>query len=374
MVLPDNLKNIITEYFDPNKIVDIKTINQGHINSTYLVELPECTYILQKINDFVFNNPYGVMHNIETITKYIKKKVIYLGKDPNRSLLNIVLSSSDQSIVFMDDAYWRCFQYIKNATTYDIVPSKEVFEEVGRAVGEFQTLLCHFPIQILDETIKHFHDTPFRYAHFLETIRRNKYHRAEECQEEIQFFQKNEGIYDLISNKLKNNIIPYRVNHNDTKINNVMIDNKTQKALCLIDLDTVMKGTLLYDYGDALRLGASTAREDEVDLSKVAIDLELFEYFTRGFLKEVKSIITPNEIKGLYEGYLVMTIEVAMRFLDDFIGGDKYFKTEYEKHNLDRCRNQIKLVEEIMYHKEQLLQIIVNVLKELEYPDEYCVA
>lgn len=374
MVLERELKEVIREYFDEDKILEIKAIDQGHINSTYLVKLPECTYILQRINDYVFVNPYGVMHNIETVTKWIKKKLIYFGKNPNRSLLNIVRSIDDQVIVIVDDSYWRCFQYIENATTYDTISSKEMFEEIGVAVGEFQTLLHNFPSHILDETIKHFHDTPYRYEHFKQIVNQNIYHRVKDCEKEISFFKNHEDIYDSITFKLRNNIIPYRVNHNDTKINNVMIDNTTKKALCLIDLDTVMRGTLLYDYGDALRLGASTAKEDETDLSKVMVDLELFRYFTRGFLKVVKPIITTEEVKSLYDGYLLMTIEVAMRFLEDYISGDKYFRIEYPEHNLIRCKNQIKLAKEIKNNREEIITIINSTLKELDYSESYIFA
>lgn len=365
------LLKVAEEFFNVEKIISIKPINSGHINTTYMITMPETKYILQQINTHVFYSPFGLMHNVIEVTDYIRKKVIYEGKDPNRAVLNIVNSRCNQNIVIRNDKYWRCMQYIDGATTHEIIETPKMFYEVGRAVGEFQNLLLDFHTRILDDTIKHFHDTPYRYERFKNTVKLDNCNRVKNCQEEINFINKHSEVFPFITDRLAKKLIPQRVTHNDTKLNNVMIDNVTGKALCLIDLDTVMKGSLLYDYGDALRIGASTAVEDESDLSKVGINLELIKEFTLGFLEETKESITKNEVMALYEGYLVMTLEISMRFLDDYLDGDQYFRIDDEEHNLRRAKNQIKLVKEIEGNERNIKNVINGVLRELNYPDDY---
>lgn len=365
------LLKVAEEFFNVEKIISIKPIDSGHINTTYMITMPETKYILQQINTHVFYSPFGLMHNVIEVTDYIRKKVIYEGKDPNRAVLNIVNSRCNQNIVIRNDKYWRCMQYIDGATTYEIIETPKMFYEVGRAVGEFQNLLLDFHTRILDDTIKHFHDTPYRYERFKNTVKLDNCNRVKNCQEEIDFINSHSDVFPFITDRLAKKLIPQRVTHNDTKLNNVMIDNVTGKALCLIDLDTVMKGSLLYDYGDALRIGASTAVEDESDLSKVGINLELIKEFTLGFLEETKESITKNEVIALYEGYLVMTLEISMRFLDDYLDGDQYFRVNDDEHNLRRARNQIKLVKEIEANERNIKDVINGVLRKLNYPNDY---
>lgn len=369
--IPQELRKVAEEFLNSQKIVEINQIESGHINKTYVVVMPECNYILQEINTHVFNSPFGMMHNIKEVTEHIKKKLIYEGRDPNRATLNIVTSRLGQDIVIYKNRYWRCMQYINGSKTYEIIESEKMFYEVGKAVGEFQFLLSDFHTRILDDTIRHFHDTPYRYERFLDIVKLDHHNRVQECQEEIQFIHDHSVFFANITSKLEKKMIPQRVTHNDTKLSNVLLDERTGKALCLIDLDTVMKGSILYDYGDALRIGASIAAEDEVNLEKVKIDLKLIEAFTRGFLGEVKDILWPAEAKTLYDGYLIITCEIAMRFLHDYLDGDVYFRISREKHNLDRARNQIKLVKEIEEKQKEIKQIINKVLKELNYDEEY---
>lgn len=365
------IRKIAAEFFNVDRIVNIYELNSGHINSTYMIEMPEAKYIIQTINTHVFYSPFGIMHNIEEVTNHIRKKVIYEGKNPNRSVLNVIKTRYNQTLVMRNNRYWRCMQYIDNATTYDVIENCDMFYEVGRAVGDFQNLLSDFHTRILDETIKDFHNTPVRYEHFKEVVELDTHGRVTNCKEEIEFITSREKYYDYITSRLDSHAIKRRVCHNDTKLSNVMIDNATGKALCLIDLDTVMKGSLLYDYGDALRLGASTAVEDEADLSKVNISLDLFEAFTEGFLMEVKGSIQVEEVKGLYYGWLLMTLEVAMRFLDDYFDGDRYFKVKYPTHNLVRSLNQMKLVSEIEKNEKQIKDIIKKILRNLDFEEEY---
>jgi hypothetical protein len=369
--IPHDLRKVAEEFLNSQKIVEIKEIESGHINKTYLVVMPECNYILQEINTHVFNSPFGMMHNIKEVTEYIKKKLIYEGRDPNRATLNIVTSRLGQDLVIYKNRYWRCMQYINGSKTYEIIESEEMFYEVGKAVGEFQFLLSDFHTRILDDTIRHFHDTPYRYEKFLDVIKLDRCNRVQECQEEIAFMHQHSVFFADITSKLEKKIIPHRVTHNDTKLSNVLLDEKTGKALCLIDLDTVMKGSILFDYGDALRIGASIAAEDEVDLDKVRISLKLIDQFTRGFLSEVKDILWPEEAKSLYDGYLIITCEIAMRFLHDYLDGDTYFRINHEKHNLERARNQIKVVKEIESKEKEIKVLINQALKDLNYEEEF---
>jgi len=365
-----HLSMIASEFVNKKKIVEIKEIKSGHINDTYVVEMPNYKYILQRINTNVFSSPFGMMNNIKNITEYIKSKVIYEGDNPQRALLNIVKTKYGEMMCIKYGEYWRMLEYIKGSKTYEIVPSKEVFYEIGKAVGSFQNLLKGFPPHLLDETIKHFHDTPYRYKTFLKTIK-NKNARIEYCDEEIEFIINHKDLYNHITNLLKTKEIPMRVTHNDTKPSNILFDEITGKALCMIDLDTVMKGSVLYDYGDALRIGASIVKEDEENIELVNINLDYIESFTYAFLKELKGTITKAEIQNLYYGYLIMTLELSMRFLTDYFNYDKYFKINYEEHNLIRARNQIEVVKRIEENKDKIESRINKCLKELGYKKDY---
>lgn len=367
-----HLSMIASEYVNKKKIVEIKEITSGNINDTYVVVMPNYQYILQKINTNVFKSPFGMMNNIKNITEYIKTKVIYEGDNPQRSLLNIVKTKYGEIMCIKYGEYWRMLEYISNSKSYEVIPNKDLFYEVGRAVGSFQNLLKGFPPHLLDETIKHFHDTPYRYKTFLKVLK-NKNKRIEYCDDEIDFIISHKDLYSYITNKLRTKEIPIRVTHNDTKPSNILFDINTDKALCLIDLDTVMKGSILYDYGDALRIGASVAKEDEEKLELVDINLNYIESFTYAFLKELKGTITKEEVHGLYYGYLIMTLELSMRFLTDYFNYDKYFKINYEEHNLIRSRNQIEVVKKIEENKDKIINRINKCLIKLDYKDEYLI-
>lgn len=371
----EELLKVAKEFFNVDNIISITEVLGGHVNSTYLITFPECRYILQQLNNNVFPSPFGVMNNVALVTEHIRKKCIYDGRNLTRSVLNFVRTRHGQILAIVEDEYWRCMEFVEGGKTYLSIENADMFEEAGRAVGDFQYLLADFHTRLLDDTIKHFHDTPYRYQKFKELLKINaESPRIAECQKEIEFINNHQGIMDYITSRIDNKILPRRVCHNDTKLSNIMIDENTGKFMCMIDLDTVMKGSLLYDYGDALRLGASTALEDEVDISKVGVNLDLVKAFTKGFLYETRprsnsTFITNSEIDSLYYGYLVITLELGMRFLHDYIDNDTYFRVDSArpKHNLERARNQLKLVEEIEKNKDKINKIIEDVKNELGY-------
>ena len=366
------LHSVIKEYFNPDKVLDVVPYGGGLINSTFLVKFENISYILQKINEYVFPSPVGVMHNIDLITGFIRKKVIYEGKNYRTSTLTVISTKFGECYAIVDDEYWRCYTCIEGVT-YDSTEDPAIFYEAGKAIGDFQKLLEGFHTRLLNDNIKNFHNTPYRYKYFCDVVKLDPVSRVDECSAEIEFVNSRSQYMGLITSALDDKIIPRRVVHNDTKLNNIMFDKEGKHAMCLLDLDTVMKGSLAYDYGDALRLGASTAAEDEVDLSKVSINLKLFESFTRGFLESLKGIITSEEIDLLLVGYKNITLELGMRFLTDYLNGDKYFaltkeqKELRQKLNLERAKNQFQLVKEIEKNYAILVSILNSILLELEY-------
>ncbi len=325
----------------------------GNINRTYEVSFaaPDggCDkYTFQRINTYVFKNPEDVMHNILNVTEHIKKKLLEEYGSYERRVLSFLTADDGRPYLYTNDRdFWRVYRFVDNAKAYDIIEKPVHFYEAGRAFGEFQGWLSDFPVDILVETIPHFHNTIRRMEDFRRAVQEDRAGRCGEAEAEIAFILGREAEAGTVVEWLAAGKIPYRVTHNDTKINNILFDAATDKALCVIDLDTVMPGTSVYDFGDAVRSGASTAREDEEDLSKVHFDLAMFEQFTKGFLEETKGLLTPEEIRLLPLGAKIITLELASRFLADYLDGDVYFKTSRPDHNLVRARNQIRLVQEM---------------------------
>lgn len=328
----------------------IEPYGDGHINETF--EALPCAkrFILQKINSDVFEKPEEVMENIEAVTEHLRKKIIGEGGDPLRETLTIVKTLDGKSFYKTDDGrYYRMYIFIEGARTYNVVEKPEHFYNAAKAFGRFQKLLADFPADKLHETIKDFHNTPKRFTDFEKAITNNISGRADNVKKEIEFALKRKNIASVITDAIKDGSIPLRVTHNDTKYNNIMIDDLTGNAVAVIDLDTVMPGSLLYDYGDSLRFGTNPVSEDEKNLDLVYCDLNLFECFTRGFIEEMADTLTPDEIRLMPFSARLMTLECGIRFLGDYINGDVYFRTAYSEHNLDRARTQFKLV----YDKEQ---------------------
>ena len=358
------LRNILGNFNLEGEFFFYEPFGCGHINNTYAVyfkqeTIPPRRYILQRINKFAFTEPEQLMENIVNVTSFLKEKIIASGGDIERETLNIMFTKDDKSFfIDNDDDYWRVYLFVENATSHQSATKPELFETSARAFGKFQKLLKDFPASTLFETIKEFHNTAARYERLEEAIAEDAVGRKSEVEPEIEFARERKELASSIINLLESEEIPYRVTHNDTKLNNVMLDNTTEKELCVIDLDTVMPGSAVYDFGDSIRFGASTAPEDEKDLSKVTIDLNLFEMFTKGFLSEAKDILKDKEIDNLALGSIVITFECGMRFLTDYLSGDKYFRIHYPEQNLDRCRTQFKLVKDMEDNLDKMNEIV----------------
>lgn len=361
------MQKILQHYYFGKNTINVSPFGNGHINKTFLVVTDNKEkYILQQINTAVFKKPKEVMKNIELVTNYIRDIVEKSAKDPSRAALEIVPTLESKTFVKVEDMYWRCYRFVYGAKTYERIETPDMFYEVGKAVGVFQRQLKEFPIDDLSITIPDFHNTPVRFQKFLKVANDDPKRRGIEVFNEIKFVFDRQKIMGKIVELMKNKEIPVRVTHNDTKLNNIMIDEETKKAICVIDLDTVMPGSVLYDFGDAIRIGASTAVEDEKDLNKVNLDIELFENFAKGFLEKTYHFLTSKEIENLVEGARIITLECGMRFLTDYLEGDVYFKTHYETHNLDRARTQFKLVEDIEKNNDKLKNIIKNIIEGLD--------
>ena len=320
------------------KILSIEPYGEGHINVTMLVTTDKKRYILQKMNTRVFPNSDGLMKNICYVTEHLGKQGV--------ETLEVIPTVDGASYLKGEECY-RVYAFIENTVTYQTVSDEKVFENSGFAFGEFQNYLASFDASLLTETIARFHDTPKRFADFKAALDADKLGRAKECAEEIAFVLSHGDTYGKVVDGLKDGSLPLRVTHNDTKLNNILMDEKTNTARAVIDLDTVMPGSMLYDFGDSIRFGASTAAEDEKDLDKVHFSLALFEAYTKGYLSAVKESITEKEKELLPYGAYLMTIECGMRFLTDYLSGDTYFATKYAGHNLVRCRTQIRLAKEM---------------------------
>lgn len=337
----------------------ISVIHGGHINSTFKAESPLGDFVIQRVNHFVFPSPENVMENITGVTDFIRKKIEEKGGNPDRGTLT-VRRTVDGKTFFLDDEgeYWRCTIFIADATTYLTAENENMFEEAGRAFGAFQNMLSDYPADSLHEIIVNFHNTPDRFRQLREAIANDAKGRKSEIAEEIAFAEAREESCGKLMKLLDEGKLPLRVTHNDTKMSNVLIDDATGKYACAIDLDTVMPGLAAFDFGDSIRVGASTAAEDEPDLSKVSFDLAKFEAYTRGFLAECGKNLTETELETLPDGAILMTFECGTRFLADYLNGDVYFRTEYPEHNLVRARNQFKLVADMEKNRAAMDEIV----------------
>ena len=346
--------NGVSAFDIEGEVQSIAPYGEGHINSTFLVKTSAKNYILQKINTVVFKKPENVMNNIVLVTEFIAKS--------GKMSLTVVKTKTGEPMYKNEDGCYRVYDFIEDSVTYQKAESIEIFKNAGYAFGEFQNALSKFDASLLFETIERFHDTPKRFNDFKMALENNKSGRKDTCEAEINFVLEREDTYGEIVKALAEKRIPLRVTHNDTKLNNILMDGETKMGKAVIDLDTVMPGSMLYDFGDSIRFGASTAPEDEKDLSKVNFDINLFRAYAEGFLGAVKDSITEEEAKLVsYSAYL-MTMECGMRFLADYLDGDTYFATKYPEHNLVRCRTQFKLAKEMQAQMGEMNKIVAEIL------------
>ncbi len=360
-----NIEAIIDQFDLPAGARTATPYGNGHINSTYSVTTPGGRFILQMVNSYVFPKPEQVMENIELVTEYLREKILAEGGDPARETLSLIKTHDGKTFVIdADGRYWRMYPFIERTISYDLPDTPELFALSGEAFGHFQRQLQDFPAQKLHEVIPHFHDTPARYQQLLDAIEQDAVGRAKDVQAEIAFCREHREETSTLLDALNRKEIPLRVTHNDTKLNNVLLDAETGRGICVIDLDTVMPGLAAYDFGDSIRTGANMAAEDEQDLTRVQLSLPMFEAFTRGYLKEMRTSLTPKEIELLPMGAKLMTLENGLRFLADHLNGDKYFHIHREGHNLDRARAQFALVQRMEEHWDDMMTIVQNCAKE----------
>jgi len=349
------LKDILLKF---NIDTDIEVYGNGHINDTYLCETSP-RFILQRINTKVFKDAAAVMENIYNVTKHVRAKIKEAGGEADRETLNVIPTREGKIYYEAPDGdCFRMYKFVERTVSYDIAERPEILTYAGQAFGRFQRMLSDFPAEKLHETIVDFHNTPVRVEQLRTAMDNNASGRLESVKEEVDFALDYSKYAAEITGAMKSGDVLLRVTHNDTKLNNVLFDEKTDEGVCVIDLDTVMPGSVLYDFGDALRFGASSCAEDETDMDKIFFDLSKFDAFAKGFLGELGSCLTKKEIELLPMSALLMTYECGIRFLADHINGDTYFKIHRENHNLDRARNQFALVRDIERKLPEMTKIV----------------
>ena len=340
------MKEILTAWQWDGPVSEPVPYGEGHINQTYAItvtsEQGAKRYILQKINTNTFKDPAGLMENVCGITDFLREKAKQRGADPARATLHVVPTKEEKPYYqAADGSCWRVYDFVEDTVCLQQVQSAEDFYQSAVAFGNFQHQLADYPAHTLHETIPHFHDTPKRFADFQRAVVEDRMGRVAQVQREIEFVRAREAEYHVMVDLLAAGKLPLRVTHNDTKLNNILFDKTTGEGLCVIDLDTVMPGLAANDFGDSIRFGASTAAEDEKDLSRVSCSMELYEAYVKGFLEGCGGRLTDNEIAALPLGAKVMTYECGMRFLTDYLCGDTYFKIHRPEHNLDRFSGDV---------------------------------
>jgi len=346
-----SLQEALTVFDFPGTVASVTRYDAGHINESYKVLVhghPDTYFMVQRINTHVFHDPAGLMANVVAVTDYLRQQYEALSEDPTRRVLKVLPTKPGQSFhLCSDGSAWRAYWFIENTVCYQSTPTPDVFAAAARGFGEFTRLLDDFPANSLYETIPFFHDTRVRFKTFEQAVAEDQASRVKQVTAEIDFARARADQAGLLMDQLDQGLLPLRVTHNDTKLNNILMDPGNHQAVCVVDLDTVMPGLALHDYGDAIRFGASTAAEDEPDLDLVHLDLPLFDAYTSGYLEAMGDSLTDNERQHLPWGAKLITLECGVRFLTDYLQGDTYFRIKRPNQNLDRCRTQFKLVSEM---------------------------
>jgi len=348
------LVDIVKSFKISGEVENIEKFGSGHIAETYLISTTKDSYILQKINNYVFKDVDMLMENINKVTSYLLNKGI--------ETIEIIRTKEDNLYLSKKGEFYRLYSYIKNTISYDICPDIDTFNKAGKAFGEFQYALIDFDAKSLFETIKDFHNTPKRFKDFTESLDNDLKSRKDTCKDDINYILSLQDKLSKIVDGINNKTIPLRVTHNDTKLNNILFDKDTLKVRAVVDLDTVMPGSLLYDFGDAIRSGAVIGKEDEKDLDNVHFSLDLFKSYLEGYLSVLKDTITKEEINLLPYSAFLITLECGMRFLGDYLDGDLYFSIDYPEHNLVRARTQLKVAKEIEDNLDKMSEIVKDII------------
>ncbi len=365
-----NIQAIATQFQIEGQFIEAYPYGSGHINDTYAAVYQKQhhtkRYIHQRINHKVFKNPLGVMDNIQRVTHHVAQKLaVQEATTPPHQTLTLVPTRQDKLYHQDEDGnFWRTYIFIEGAQTYDAVTRPEQAYQVGKAFGYFQKLLIDLPSPRLLETIPDFHHTPKRLASFTSALEADVHNRAKNAQSEINFALQQKYLANVLIDFQAADKIPERITHNDTKLNNVMLDNATGKEICVVDLDTVMPSLALYDFGDMVRTSTCLTVEDEQDLSKVKMEMPYFEALTRGYLDQAGDFLNETEKSLLVLSGKLITFEIGIRFLTDYLEGDTYFKTHRPDHNLDRCRSQFKLVQSISEQEAAMTHFVETVINE----------
>lgn len=364
------VNELVSAFTFDGVLENINQLREGHINDTYVFDFDDNgkknKYLVQVLNTYVFKQPEALMENVVGVTNHIRKAVIANGGNPERESLT-VYPAKDGKPYYIDSEgrFWRCYNFITGAHSYQSIENETVFFNAAKAFGNFQRMLADYPGETLSETIPNFHNTVSRFADFKKALEDNLSGRVDTAKEEAAFVLAREKDCAVLVDLLNAGELPLRVTHNDTKLNNVMFDDETNEGICVVDLDTVMPGLSLYDFGDSIRFGANTASEDEKDVSKVSLSLDLFRAYTLGYLTTAGETLTSKEIEYLPYSAKLMTLECGMRFLGDYFNGDVYFKTEYPEHNLVRSRTQFELVADIERKMDEMKKIVAECCNEL---------
>ena len=339
-------REVLQQFFPGEEIVSVGPHGSGHINHTFAVETAGGQkYILQKINTEIFKDVEGLMENVVNVTDYLRRQIAKEGGDPERGTMQ-ALPTVDGKYYFKDaeGGCFRVYRLIDDVISLDQAENEEALHASGLAFGRFQAQLADYPAQTLHETIPDFHNTPKRYQAFEKAVEEDCCKRAASAAAEIAFIKARKAQTEILTDLLKAGELPLRLTHNDTKLNNVLLDPQTYEAVCIVDFDTIMPGLTAYDFGDAIRFGANTAVEDEPDTSRVSLSLPLYKAYVKGFMEGCGERLTPKEIETLPLGAKTITLEQGIRFLTDYLQGDTYYQTSREGQNLDRCRTQLALV------------------------------
>ncbi len=340
---------------------EYQIVTAGHINDTYRVKFGDVFYTMQRVNRYVFKNPKAIMSNIDLVTHHLRKKIREDGGDPERETLRYLRDSERRNYVLPDGEdgdFWRMSLYIDKCCTYNVVTDQKMLVSAGNGFGKFQRRLTDFPADKLFETIPNFHNTPVRLNDLFDAVEKDACGRVKDCKKLISVFEEQRDACGKIIKLQQEGKIPLRVTHNDTKFNNILIDDATHEAVCVIDLDTVMPGISCYDFGDAIRFAGNTAEEDEIDLSRVTISMENYESFTRGFMGAMNGMFTKEENDNMAAAAIIDTLEIGCRFLEDYLRGDKYFKIHYPTQNYNRAANQVKLALDMIARYDEMDNIV----------------